>query len=296
MSGTAARVDRTILGVGLAFVSFATLSGSDTLIKLLSPRYSIFEVASIDAAVATLVAGVYLARRNGFPSLRPRNWPIVLLRCGIGASSLLVAFVGFSRIPLAEAYAISFIAPLLVTALSYPLLRERVALRQWIAVIVGFVAVVVILRPGLGEIGVGQICALISAITFAVSMLMLRMLAGRESSGALLVTYLATLFLLGLPITIAEWRTPTLPDLALMLAMGLFTAFGNLWLIVSFRMASAALVSSFLYSQLIWGTIFGLALFGDEPDLITIGGSFVIIACGLYTLFYAMPQTRVTAT
>jgi len=289
------RADRTIFGLGLAFVSFATLSGSDTLIKLLSSRYSIFEIATIDAVVATLVAGTYLARSNGLASLLPRSWPAILLRCLIGAGSLLVAFYAFSLIPLAEAYSISFVAPLLVTALSYPFLRERVALRQWIAVTVGFIAVVVILRPGLGEIGVGQICALVSALCFSLSMLMLRMLADRETSGALLITYLASLFLLGLPMAIDQWRTPTLPDLGLMVAMGLFTAFGNLWLIVAFRMASAALVSSFLYTQLIWGTLAGLLLFGDSPDLITLGGSAVIIACGLYTLSHASKLARMAA-
>ena len=296
MPDTSSRADRSILGVGLAFLSFAVLSGSDTLIKLLSTRYSIFKSATIDAAIAMIVAGGFLARREGFASLVPRRWPIVLVRCLIGAGSLLVAFVGFSRIPLAEAYSISFVAPLLVTALSFPLLGERVGWRQWVAVVVGFAAVVAILRPGLGEIGVGQICALVSAVCFSLSMLMLRMLAGRETSGALLVTYLGVLFLLGLPVAIAEWRTPTLTDFAMMVAMGLFTAFGNLLLIMAFQMAAAALVSSFLYTQLIWGTVFGLLLFGDAPDAITLGGSAIIIACGLYTLSHASRQARMAVT
>ncbi len=139
MSGSSTHNDHAALGIGLAFIAFATLSVSDAMTKLLSANYSVFEVASVDAVIALLVSLPVLIRQDGFASLRPRRPGIVILRCTLGAASLMVAFLGFSMIPLADAYALSFIAPLIVTALSVPMLGEHVGWRQWVAVLVGFV-------------------------------------------------------------------------------------------------------------------------------------------------------------
>jgi S-adenosylmethionine uptake transporter len=282
-----ATADRTVFGIGLAFLSFATLSMADALTKVLSARYSVFEVASVDGLAALLVLLPLLIRQDGAAALRPRRPWLVILRCGLGAGSLMLAFVSFSKIPLANAYALAFLTPLAVTALSAPVLGERVGWRQWTAVVIGFVAVVGILRPDFQGVSAGQFYMLASAALFALSMLILRRIAKTESSGALLLVYFIMLFLIGLPLAITQWRTPDLPDLGLMVLTGACSGLGNLLLIMAFRSASAAIVSSFMYSQLIWGTVLGVALFGDLPDLITIGGAGIIMLCGIYTLVHA---------
>ncbi len=296
MSASVSRTDHTVLGIGLAFLSFGVLSISDAVTKLLSARYSIFEIAAADALCALAIVVPVLIHSGGLASLKPRRPILVILRCGLGAGSLITAFLSFSMIPLADAYALSFVAPIIVTALSVPALGERVGWRQWAAVIVGFIAVIVILRPDFGGIGMGQFYILGSAVLFAASMLMLRRIAATEPSGALIVFYFAWLLVMGLPIAIARWRAPALEDALLMVVTGVCSGIGNLILIMAFRKAAATIVSSFMYSQLIWGTLFGVALFNDLPDAITLAGAAVIIVCGIYTLRHASIAARVPAT
>ena len=301
MRGADGVKDRTVLGAGLALLAFAVLATADAVTKFLSVRdYSIFEVAAIDAVFALLAALPVLVLLEGAASLKPRRLGIVVVRCALGAGSLVLAFVSFSKIPLADAYTIAFLTPLAVTALSAPILGERVGWRQWLAVVIGFAAVVLILRPdfgaaGIGGFGTGQLAMLASGALFALSMLMLRRIAKTETSGALLLVYFVMLFLISLPFAIGDWRMPTAMDFGLMAATGACSGLGNLLLILAFRYAAAALVSSFMYSQLIWGTAFGLLLFGDLPDAVTIGGAVVIMLCGIYTLLHAAKTARAEA-
>jgi len=301
MRGADGLKDRTVLGTGLAFLAFAVLATADAVTKFLSARqYSVFEVATIDAVFALIAALPVLVLLEGAASLKPRRLGIVVVRCALGAGSLVLAFVSFSLIPLANAYCIAFLTPLAVTALSAPLLGERVGWRQWLAVVVGFAAVLLILRPdfgsgGVNRFGMGQLAMLGSGALFALSMLMLRRIAKTETSGALLLVYFVMLFLISLPFAIGDWRMPTAMDFGLMAATGACSGLGNLLLILAFRYAAASLVSSFMYSQLIWGSAFGLLLFGDLPDAITIGGAVVIMLCGIYTLLHATKSARAPA-
>jgi len=288
--------DRTVFGIGLSFLAFAILSSADALTKLLANRgYSVFQIASIDGVAALAVVLPILIRQDGIAALRPRRPRIVIVRCALGAGSLMLAFLSFAMIPLADAYSLAFLCPLAVTALSAPVLGEHVVWRQWTAVLIGFLAVLAILRPDFGLSGIGQLYMIGSATAFAVSMLILRRIAKTESSGALLFIYFVLLFLIGLPGAITRWQTPGPADLALMALTGACSGFGNLVLIAAFRHARASIVSSFMYTQLIWGTVFGLMLFGDLPDLITIGGAAVIMLCGIYTLVHAAKAERAPA-
>ena len=196
---------------------------------------------------ALIAALPVLVLWEGAASLTPRRLGIVVLRCGLGAASLVLTLVSFSKIPLADAYTIAFLTPLAVTALSAPLLGERVGWRQWLAVVIGFAAVLLILRPDFGSVGAsmgwGQLAMLASGALFALSMLMLRRIAKTESSGALLLVYFVMLFLISLPFAIGDWRMPTALDFGLMAATGACSGLGNLLLILAFRYAAAALAS-----------------------------------------------------
>ncbi len=292
MSQGHATADRTVFGIGLACLAFALLSSADALTKVLSSDYSVFQVASADGLAALLVVLPVLIRQDGLASLRPRRTGLVLLRCALGAGSLMLAFLAFSTIPLADAYAIAFLTPLAVTALSASTLGEPVGWRQWLAVVIGFIAVIVILRPDFGTIALGQFYMLASAALFAVSLLILRRLSKSESNGALMLVYFAMLFLIGLPMAIGQWRSPGPMDFVLMAMTGVCSGLGNLALILAFRYAAATIVSSFMYTLLIWGTGYGLLLFGDLPDPITLAGAAVIMLCGIYTLLHASGTAR----
>lgn len=295
MPNTQTTADHTVFGLGIAFVSFLTLSMADAGTKLLSERgTSVFQVAVVDAIFALAVSLPFLARQDGIASLKPRRLWIVILRCLAGAGSLMLAFLSFSQIPLADAYALAFLTPLGVTALAAPVLGEHVGWRQWLAVGIGFAAVIAILRPDFNAVGFGQLYMIASALLFVINMLMLRGIAKTEGSGALLLVYFIMLFLIALPFAVLQWRAPSLADFGLMAATGICSGLGNLLLILAFRYAAAALVSSFMYTQLIWGTVFGFFLFRDLPDVITIGGAAIIMACGIYTLTHASRAARLT--
>ncbi|HVY98402.1 MAG TPA: DMT family transporter [Dongiaceae bacterium] len=287
--------DRTVFGIGIAFVSFLILSSADALTKILSARYSVFQVATVDAIFALAVALPVLVRQDGIARLLPRRPWIVALRSLAGAGSLMLAFLSFANIPLADAYSIAFLTPLAVTALSAPVLGEQVGWRQWLAVVIGFGAVIAILNPSFDGIGLGQLYMLASAALFAVNMLMLRRISKTESNSALLLLYFVMLFLIALPVALTQWQAPGLADLGLMALTGICSGLGNLLLIVAFRYAAAAIVSSFMYTQLVWGAVFGLLLFGDRPDLITIGGAAIIMLCGIYTLAHTSRAARAMA-
>jgi len=289
------RSDATALGIGLSCLSFAILSGADALTKLLSSSYSIFELAAIDTLFAILVVVPIMVRVGGLASLRPRRPALVLARSAFAGGSLLAAFLSFTRLPLADAYAVAFISPLAVTALSVPVTGERVGWRQWTAVAIGFAAVLGILRPTFDSVQIGQLIMFGSALLFALSLLMLRRIAPVESSGTLILCYLAVTCLMSLAVAIPQWHNPTAHDLALIFVMGLSTGFGNLALIYASRMISAAINSSFMYTQLLWGAAFGFLLFGDVPDAITLAGAAVIVVCGLYTLWHATGAQRAPA-
>jgi drug/metabolite transporter (DMT)-like permease len=296
MSSIPLAADRTVFGIGIAFISFLVLSTADALTKLLSARYSVFEIAFVDGIFALAVVLPVLIRQEGIARLMPRRPGPVILRSALGAGSLMLAFLAFAAIPLADAYAIAFLTPLAVTALSAPVLGEHVGWRQWLAVVIGFAAVIGILRPNFGTIGMGQLDILASAAAFAGSMLLLRRIAKTESSGALLLVYFIMFILIGAPLAIVRWHTPVFSDFLLMAATGVCSGLGNLLLILAFRYAAAAIVSSFMYCQLIWGTVFGALLFGDLPDAITIGGAAIIMLCGIYTLTHASRAARATAS
>jgi len=158
---------------------------------------------------------------------------------------------------------------------------------------------VLMMRPDFSAIGSsgfgGQLAMVASGLLFALSMLMLRRIAKTESSGALLLVYFIMLFVISLPFALDDWRMPDAMDFGLMAATGACSGLGNLLLILAFRYAAAALVSSFMYSQLIWGTAFGYLLFAELPDWITIGGAVVLMLCGVYTLLHAAKTARAEA-
>jgi drug/metabolite transporter (DMT)-like permease len=140
-------------GFGLGALAFGLFSLMDATVKWLSASYSVPQILACNALFALLPVGVMAVRRGGLAELRTRRLGMHVLRGLLGTTSGLLAFYAFSRLPLADAYAIIFATPLLITALSVPILGEAVGWRRWSAVVVGFIGVLVMLRPGVAPIG-----------------------------------------------------------------------------------------------------------------------------------------------
>jgi drug/metabolite transporter (DMT)-like permease len=183
----------------------------------------------------------------------------------------------------------------MVTALSGPMLGERVSRRQWAAVTLGFVGVLVIIRPGGGLLTPASVLPLITALLFALYQIMTRKLAGRENA-------FTTLFFTAVVGTIAAsvtlpftWQTPTLTQAALMLAIGCLGGLGHFLLIRAVEVASPTALAPFVYTQLVWSTLLAFFAFGQFPDPVSLLGMLVIVAAGMLAINWRRMRRRADA-
>lgn len=272
-------------GRGIALVLVATLLFVllDATAKYLTQSYPVPQVVWARFFFHLLWVLILIGPRLG-QDLRTRRPGLQLARSVIMLATNGVFFLAISRMPLADASAIMFISPLLVTALAVPLLGEIVGLRRWIAVCVGFAGALIIIRPGPDVLQSAAVLPLISSTLFSFYQIATRMLSSVDAP-------LTTLFytaLVGATVMTAAlpwfWQTPDLAGVALMAAAGLFGALGQLAFIKAIQMAPLSLLAPFNYTMLVWTTLFGFVLFGDLPDGYTWLGAAIIVASGLYVL------------
>lgn len=244
-----------------------------------------FQIIFVSNLFTLIPVALLIRHEGGLHKLRPRHPWLVGLRSILLAIDMVLVFYAFVELPLADAYALIFAVPMVVTALSVPMLGEKVGWRRWSAVVVGFIGVLIVLRPGLAELKIGHVAALSSALFFALSLVLVRKMGKDESSGGLIFWMVVALLAVSAPAMPEVYVPMSWSDLGLMAVLGLLSGAGHLMLIRAFRLAPSAIVAPFHYSQMIWGVIFGLFLFGDIPDVWVISGSAVIIGSGLYILW-----------
>lgn len=254
----------------------------DSMAKYLSRDYPVPQVVWARYAFHMLVLVVYL-RGRVLPTLRTRAPRLQLLRSVAMVVTTGVFFLGLSFVPLATASAIMFIGPLLVTALSMPLLGEHVGPRRWAGVCIGFLGALVIIRPGTEVFELAALLPLCAACGYALYQIMTRMVArtGEPPMTSLVYTALLGAVLASLAVPFF-WQTPDLEGWLLMAVMGLFGGLGHFTLIKAFEAAPAPVITPFGYSSIVWATLLGLLVFGELPDLLTFAGAGVIILSGLY--------------
>jgi drug/metabolite transporter (DMT)-like permease len=276
-----ANVSRGVLMVLIAVIFF---TATDSLAKYLTRFYPVSLIVWWRFASHLLIVVVLLGPRYGSKLIRTKRPAEQVLR---GLLLLLgsVFFISALKfIPLAEATAISYLTPLLVTLMSVFFLKEKVELARWIALLCSFAAVLIVIRPGSGVFVWAALLPIANATTFAVYQLVTRRLANLESP-------YTSIFYAGLVGTVLfsavlpdVWVWPQTWGHALAFAsLGLFAALGHLILIKAYTYASAARLAPFSYTQLIWVSIVGFIVFGDFPDVWSLLGMAIIIASGIYT-------------
>jgi drug/metabolite transporter (DMT)-like permease len=273
------------LGIGLALLAFALFSSMDALIKWLSAGYPVHQMLFFNAAFGLVPVALMTWRAGGLGELRTRRLGLHLLRGACGMTAAFSAFTAYSLMPLADAYAFIFATPLLITVLSVPLLGETVRWRRWSAVMVGFVGVLVMLRPGEGALDFAAGAALLAASASALSIILVRKLSATETTASIaFYTNAAVVVVMGslLPV---HFVPPTLPDLGLMAVAGLSGGAAVMFLIAGYRRAQAAVVAPFQYSQMLWGVVLGYLLWGDVPATAVAVGATIVVASGLYILY-----------
>ena len=275
-----------LVGIGYAVAAFVVFAVADSIVKWLCRDYSVVQVSFATMIAALLPALALLPKTGGLRALRPNNWRLVLLRALLIAVDSVLIFYAFSVLPLVQVYAIVFTEPFMLTALSVLLLAEVAGKQRWLAIGVGFLGVLVMLRPGLLPLGLGHLAAFAATIAWTFSLVVLRRIASSESSACLLVSVLVATAAGVAPFVPFDYTPFSLADLALVGVAGIMAGLGHLALIRGLRRATASAVAFFQYTLMLWGLIFGWVLFGDWPDTFMFVGAGVIVASGAYLLRY----------
>lgn len=282
-SGENAVPQSAIRGVFWICTAMLVLVGQDAISKYLTQDYPVAEVIWARFTFHLLFMVPLIVRR--FPVVLMSRGPRLQFLRGLMillAAGTVVTALHF--IPLAETIVLFSINPLIVTALSVPFLKERVGLRQWIGVVVGFFGVLLIVRPGFAAVHPAALLLVLGAGFYAISQLVTRRL-GQLDDTRTTVLYTGLLCCVVMTAIVPfVWITPDILGWALMAGAGALSLAGHLAAARAFQVAPAATVTPFNYSGLIWATLFGFLIFGDLPDRWTVAGALVIAGSSLYVL------------
>lgn len=262
----------------LASLAFAAMSG---LIKLLSQDLHPFQAAFFRCAFGLMWMLPWLFRR-GSGALRTTRMPLYLARAGLGVVGMLAGFYAIGRMPLAEASALSFTAPLFATVGAALILHETVRLRRWTATLLGFAGVLIILRPGFASVDPVAFWMLLSAATMAANSLIMKTLTRTDSTEAVVTWMVLLLAPLTLVAAIPVWQTPSLFHWGLAVALGLSGTLGHLALTRAFAAGEASLVMTFEYVRLPLSALIGMLLFAEMPTVWIFVGAAVIAGSSAY--------------
>ncbi|MEZ2328368.1 DMT family transporter [Mesorhizobium sp. RCC_202] len=273
-------------GILLALIAYASYSCSDAVIKSLGGQFTVFEIGFF----VTLFAGCFLfftkpgeeRWRDFWRTKRP--WA-VQARALAGIASGMLSVYSFTTIPLAEVYALIFLAPMLVTVLSTVILKEKVGPWRWLAVLTGFVGVMLVVRPGFRELHLGHLAALANAFVAATIVVLMRSLAQQEKRTTMLGTLIGYgLLFNGIGAAATSFSLPNLWQMAWLVLGGLFTAGGQLLHLLAVKYAPANRIAPTHYSQMIWAVVLGAMFFKEYPDAVSLVGLAVVGASGLLTM------------
>jgi drug/metabolite transporter (DMT)-like permease len=275
-------------GIGYMVLGVAGLSWMDALGKRVAAGYSVFEMLAIRSTVAVVLLLALLALRGNLGALRTQQRAAHALRAACGLVSFLCFYAALRHLRLADAVAVSFGAPFMVTALGRLVLKEPVGPRRWLAIAVGFLGMLLIVRPSGRGFQPAALLVLVSGVAYALLMVLARWMTRPhrppENTYSFVFYMLAGQTLAGWLATVGVWKAPDAQALLEMSAMAVFGILGNYGLAQAFRTAPVATVAPFEYTGLLWAVLLGALVFGEVPPPMFWVGAAVIVGAGLYTL------------
>ncbi len=276
---------RNLRGILTMIAAVSLLSLMDAGLKQLSAHYPPMQVCALRAAASWPFVAAWVISSTGARALLKVRWPMHLFRGALGVTALLTFVYGIRTLPLTTAYTLFFIAPILITALSALVLRERVDLKRWLAIALGFAGVLIALRPtGEGMFSFYGLAVLVAAAGYAISQITVRVL-GRSDSTQSMVFWLLTLMALGSAALAApHWIAIARGDWLLIAGVGLVGGLGQYAITEAFKHADASVIAPFEYTALAWGVGFDALVWGVLPDATTWLGAAVIVGSGLYLM------------
>lgn len=299
----ASGLNHNLIGVLSLCSGVFMFSLQDAILKGMSGDHAVTLAIVLRSIVGLPILLAMVAYGSGLAALRTKRWKLLMARGIILLVSYTTYYMAFPALPLAEAVALFFTSPIFVTLLANVLLQERVTAQAWAAVIAGFIGVVIIMQPGTGLFEPAALLSLLSAGSYALSMVLARKYNADDST-AVVAFYVNAVYLVAaalialvfkllgvtsavhpsLDFLVRSWDVPDLRDLMLMGLCGVIAALGMTLLTHAYRQARANLVTVFEYTGMLWVPLWGFVFFHEVPKLTTVFGTAIIIAAGIYAV------------
>lgn len=272
-------------GAVLALIAFSLFATHDVFIKALGATYSPIQIVFFSVLLSFPLATLMLMRDATPGTLVPVHpWWMAVRTIGVVITGVS-AFYAFAALPLTQTYAILFATPIIITVLSIPILGEIVRWQRWLAVIIGLLGVLIVLRPGSTELTLGHAAAVIAAISGALVSIVVRKIGSEERTVVMMLYPMVGNFVvMGIALAFVYKPMP-LEHLGMLAIISLIAWIAGRLIISAYRAGEAAIVAPMQYSQILWATVFGLFFFGETTDLYTAVGAAVIIGSGLFIVF-----------
>ena len=286
MSDSNSHLNFPAVAVALTIATGTVLAGMDAFAKFLALEVPVIMVLWGRYFFHTVITfSAYGMKTRSLKFLRARRPGLQFIRAIALFGATFFMYVAITRMPLGDAAAIQFLAPVLVTALSGLLLGEHVGPRRWMAVVFGFIGVLLVARPGSGVLGWNALLPLTTAVLLAVYMMMTRIIRNKDDPAATTFYSTALGALILSALVVFNWQELTNFQWGLMVTMGAAGALGHFMLVKAFHAAEASMLAPFTYAQVVAAIIWGFLVFGDIPSIWTLCGAGVVIASGLYVWY-----------
>lgn len=287
LAETAAAARRNQIPRGIAYMvaSTALFAAINAIVKWELATYPVGEVAFYRALFALVTVAVVIVPRTGIGVFRTRRYLGHLQRGVSQFGSMTCMFFAFSMMSLGSAVAISFAAPLFTTLLSIVILKEKVRLHRWTALIVGFVGVIVVTEPGASTFNLGALFALTNAVLSSSVAIAIRRMSATESTETLTIYQLVIITICTCFLLPFGFIPPTWADAGALAVAGIGNGIAQYWWTRSLTLAPPSAVVPFNYLSLVWASILGFAVWGDVPTTHLIVGALIVVASGLYILW-----------
>jgi len=288
-----------------AAIAVVLFSINDTAIKFLSGGYPLHEIVLIRSFLGlVIVCAIIAPMTDGFAIVQTKRLRLHMLRGLFVVLANMLFFLGLAAMPLADAVAIFFVSPLVITVFSVIFLGETVGRRRWIAILIGFLGVIIMMRPGTDAFQYASLFPLVAAVCYAALHMLTRVIGRTESAATMAfyiqVTFIVVCVIVGLAVgdgrfgnqtdpslafLLRAWVWPEMSDLPVMILLGIGVGIGGYCISQAYRVAPAAVVAPFEYLALPLSVVWGVMVFDEWPDTVAYVGMALILGAGLFTIW-----------
>tara|TARA_Y100000588_G_C14251726_1_gene923701 strand:- start:1498 stop:2322 length:825 start_codon:yes stop_codon:yes gene_type:complete len=268
-----------------------SLTVNDAMAKYLTQFYPVGQVMALRGISILILLTIFLVLRKKQHTLRIKSWKNQLLRAGAMTGSTFCFITGLSLMPIADAIAIAFAAPILTTILGIVILKETVGWKHWAAIFIGFLGVIIIVQPTGDAFKIAALAPLGAAAFGAVRDVVTRLISTSETTISILFTSMVMITVVGFTTYPFGWSKVALEHIWIFMASSILVGLAQYLMIEAFRLGQVALISPFKYSSLLWAIFIGAFIWGDLPDTVVMSGATLLILSGVYLLRSEVKET-----